>query len=181
MSCVIATPKAELKITVVKDGKVLKEHKQPANSWLKNFYAWFTMVMKLGSSQDVTDENGNSFKIAGALGNTYIWDYESSTRTRLAIGTSDQAFDVNQYSLGNKYAEANVSYVAYDAENRKITVRTSISVSSTIYVRETGIKFYNVKGTDATLYPLFIERTVLSEPVEVPSGASVIVEYTLQA
>jgi len=179
MAIAIPKPKATVEIIVTdKNGKVIKRHKQEANSWLKNYYAWQAILFKLGETQELVDQTGATYICGGGI--TYTWDEPVGCNIGIAIGTSNLAWDVTQYALGSKYEEAAVATITYDAVAKLVRFSTSITVSVDVTVWETGIILRGIYEQGGSQIFVLIERTVLTASVDVPAGASISVIYTLQ-
>ncbi|MHC1579172.1 MAG: hypothetical protein ACXQTZ_00705 [Candidatus Alkanophagales archaeon] len=171
-------PKLKLRIEVYdRNRRLLKVHEQEARSWLQNFYSLMSMLMYISTTTKVIDTTGSGRDISGAAG-SYTWDYEANTM--IGIGSSDEAFDVKQYKLGNEIATSYVDSSTYDIDKKQVVFSAEFSFSAAATIRETGIMYENVRDSAGNLFNMYIERTVLDTPISVDAGQILRIFYTLQ-
>jgi len=171
--------KCKVKIEVFdENGELVKKHEQEGNSWLSNFYIWFSLMMQLGITRVLVDETGATYRYGGAI--TYTWDENLAARTHIAIGTSDELWDINQYKLGAKYAQAVVDASDVDVYGKKVTFSAGIRVTSDVVIKETGVLFYLILESTGAGKTVLIERTVLDAPISVKAYQTVRINYVVE-
>jgi len=171
--------KCKVKIEVFdENGELVKKHEQEGASWLNNFYVWFSLMMQLGIARALVDETGVMLDFGGAQ--SYTWDEYTAARTHIAIGTSDEPWNINQYKLGAKYAQAAVDASDVDVYGKKVTFSTSIQVTSDVVIKETGVLFYLIWTVGGASKNVFIERTVLDAPLSVKAYQTVRINYVVE-
>ncbi|RLG80404.1 MAG: hypothetical protein DRO40_11225 [Thermoprotei archaeon] len=172
-----------------KNGKLIKKHRQPAHSWVKNFMN----ILRYGfANHDVpcTKQDGStvSITINASLG----WFLRVTAGAGddshgLMVGNGSKAFEVDDYSLDSKiphgsnanqlvYGETTVENVVDDGSKLYFRIIRTFSNNSgsSITVTEVGLA---VAGADNK--PL-IARDVLDSPVTVPNGGTLTVRYIIQ-
>lgn len=180
MSEELEGPEIKVALTVKdKEGRVISKHEEEAHSWLNNYYKWLAALMRIGSIQPVTSDAGNVLSIVAGKG-LKSWDADTSASTNIAIGKSDAVWDVNQYALQDLITHQEIEKVSDDATARTVIFQASITPASAVTIKEVGILFTLVTPVPSgAVFRLYIERTVLGTPEDVPEGGSVIAEYTI--
>lgn len=175
--------KGIVRIKVYKDGKLLKEHEQEMNSFLRNYdhiIALLSAHYRYSPTKVVTlyDQAGNSIDVYG-LKNT------SNNPPRIHLGEGTTPVSPDDYQLASKFGATNVTAFDYDSANRTITVRGSWTNNKgyEVTLNEVGLTFqptlYNSGTGDSLVYEILVIRDLLDSPVTIPDGASVTVEFTI--
>ena len=172
-------PKMELSFVVRNpEGKIIREMKQKAHSWLRNYYIWFEMLMRLGPSQTVKDSSGKDKVISAAHAKT--WDSRAAAKNGIGIGKSGVAEDISHYALQDLAFVAVVNKISSSPTEKTVTFQADISCTSEVSIKESGIFFHLIQDTSGLAFTMYIERTKLDSPVSVPAGGSVTVKYTIE-
>jgi hypothetical protein len=183
------------------DGHIVHEHREKANSWLRNFYNFMAALLlpssaistgtygagclrlktMTGMIVDISAYGGNAlFSSVGSAGST-------SHGILVGTGTNDENFEDStlQTLIDHGTGTGQLSYQAgelgvpsYDDGTKKwtqtITRIFNNNSSGAITVAETGIR------ASANYYSVVIERNKLSTPVEVPVAYKLTVTYTTE-
>ena len=161
-----------------KDGKLVQTTEQDAKSWLKNYYYWLAVLMRLGIAQSITDMTGATTTIIGGAAEN-CWDADSAARTGISVGSSNAAFDVNQYCLQSLENSGEVEALSVDIGAKKVVLTAVMPFGAEVTIRETGIRIQEALTSTGGHVTFYLERAVLGSPVTVPAGGSVTVKYTI--
>jgi len=186
-------PEIFINFQVHKDGKLIFDDKQRGHSWTRNFYNYKCLVgtnaaltnTGFGAGHMSSKNTSGSYDaglsaIAGAITTGGI-----GVTRGIVVGTSDTAFNIDQYVLGalinHGTGAGQLTYQAsaFDSKAYALKVWTATSKRimnnnscGDITVKEIGL--YSDSGGF-----FLIERSVLSPTVTVPDGAQLTVTYEI--
>lgn len=190
------------------DGVVVHEHREKANSWVRNFYNLMAMGMlpalSVGSygagslalkNTDGANKVGSTSYPAsfGTIDN--IKGPTGSNSTGIVIGTGTNAESFNDYILQSiiangtntgqmSYQAGTIGAGSYDSATKKwtqtITRIFNNNSTSSITVTETGIIGNANAQTANASTPTLFERNLLATPVTVPAAYKLTVTYTTE-
>jgi hypothetical protein len=178
--------RAELECELWRNGQKIFWHAQPCQSFTK----WFKRIVGNflsgnGNSNftqlQIKDTSGNLRTIlkVGSSGKPAMY---GNVVTNIAIGTSDAAFDYEQYELQSKLMSATGLTKSIDLQDYDTSVR--FELTGTFNIRtETDIKETGLYGwaTDTNLndYNFLASRDILSTPIHVVPGDVLFVRYRI--
>ena len=198
--------KYEIKLkTVIKDrnGKIISEHEQKCNTYVKNFLLLLNSAFKLDSSPVV--DTGGTARNAGAR---YYWSRwcdgnctvagcggwsalagEGDDTFGIVVGTGNTPVTADDYNLESKIAHGtDAGQLSYNE-----TILYGPFVTGTAVVQVFRRQFTNNSGTDITVneiglivktsydnYLVMIIRDVLDTPKTVPAGDSLDIGIVLK-
>jgi hypothetical protein len=189
-------PEIFIGLQVHKDGELIFDDKQRGHSWTRNFYNYKCMIGTNARSTSTLFGIGYlSGKDTTGAYNAYLYNMSGDMTTGavgaargIVVGTSDTAFNIDQYALGALIAHGTgVGQLTYQASAfdskayaSKVWTATSKRVFNNnsggdITVKEIGLYGYTVYNGWLTLH----ERSVLSPTVLVPNGAQLTATYEI--
>ena len=172
-------PRGKLIIEVFdKNGNVEKKHEQPTNSWLANFYALMTLLFHFGKVIKMVDSSGYIRNFSNTI--TYTWDLYSGAGCAIQVGSSDKAFDVQDYKLGSPILWSVVDNSDFDPYGGRVTFSAIIHPSADIVIKETGILYVYIYNTSGGRENVLVERTVLTEPITVKANQYARINYVIE-
>ena len=187
-------PEIFIGLQVHKDGELIFDDKQRGHSWTRNFYNYKCLIgtnatiantgFGAGHMSDKNifgNYNGNLALLRGALATG-----GAETINGIVVGTSDTAFNIEQYALGALIANGTgAGQFTYQA-----SAFNSKAYASKIWTSTCKRIMNNNSGGDITvkevgLYPQYngviflMERSVLAPTVLVPNAAQLTVTYEI--
>lgn len=187
-------PEIFIGLQVHKDGELIFDDKQRGHSWTRNFYNYKCLM---GTNASITNASFGAGYMSGkrydGVMDTYIQYISGQVTTGvLAIthgivaGTSDTAFNIEQYALGALIAHGTGSgqlvYQASGFVSKAYALKVWTATSNRIFNNNSG---GDIVVKEVGLYPQYggsrylFERSVLSPAVTVPNGAQLTVTYEI--
>lgn len=183
---------------VHKDGKLIFEDRQRGHSWTRNFYNYKCINGTNAGYTNVTfgagymsgkcqscgmGQSGYLAALAGQLTTGTL-----GTNYGIVVGTSDTAFNIEQYALGAMIVHGTgAGQLVYQASGFD-----SKAYASKIWTTTSKRIFNNNSGGDITIKEVgllpqsqyvtrdfLVERSVLAPAVTVPNGAQLTVTYKI--
>jgi hypothetical protein len=185
-----------------KDGKLISKEKGKSDP----FTTWFITMLRsfFYGDSSMADQTVGLYATDGASHDFYLKTTTGKGHVAIAgnagagvdtygiqVGTSNTAFNKNQYALQAKIAHGTgagqLQYLASSVET--VTAEDSIErfrvvrgftngSGSTITVKEIGLVIANQKE-GLTLYNFLMARDVLTTPQDVPDGSTLTIRYRI--
>jgi len=186
-------PEIFIGLQVHKDGELIFDDKQRGHSWTRNFYNYKCLI---GTNAGYTNVNFGTGYLSGKNNEgsviSYLRNIEALTTGSVAttygivVGTSDTAFNVEQYALGALIAHGTgagqLTYQASGFNSKAYALKVWTATSKRIFNNNSGGDI-TVKeiGLYSAYYSLayLTERSVLSPTVLVPDGAQLTATYEI--
>ncbi|MBS7270397.1 MAG: hypothetical protein KIH10_16370 [Candidatus Freyarchaeota archaeon] len=184
-----------------KNGKLLDKQAGKSHTWVRIYTRFLREIFANQDGQNrtfsATNTSGASVTAWAGSGGTSQTHLAFASRAPanndaygIQVGSSDTAYNRDQYSLQSKiahgsgsgqllYGEVTVEDVALEDSTERFRIIRAFTNSSgsAVTVKEIGIVILNRAGTTLGLF-LFV-RDVLASPISVPDGASLTVRYRI--
>ncbi len=176
-----------LDIKIVKHSKTIDRRRQPANSWVDNYYQW--MAGNIRPSYDhyfwlvpTSDHPSCTTKKKCICKNTGGWFESDFLTLNIEIGDSNASWRMDQcYLQGNThYGVVKDLWLDYRSSWTNIKMKSEITVDEDFYVREVGMIMKFMKDVYGNVFHAMFDRSVIGAGMFVPSGSKVIVTYTIR-
>jgi len=189
-------PDIFISFQVHKDGKLIFDNKQRGHSWTRNFYNYKCLVGTNAKNSNtgfgaghMSDKNiagvysGEIAYLGGALTTGAI-----AATKGIVVGTSDVAFNIEQYALGALIAHGTGSgqlvYQASAFDSKAYASKVWTATSKRIFNNNSGgditvkeVGLYAIYSWDGSTY--LLERSVLDPTVLVPNTAQLTATYEI--
>lgn len=165
------------------EGKLMERRVKKSDSFVKNFASMIQIIFEpaSGVSYGLTDIGGTGrgyIKDKSA----YSWYYISGTSlVEIGIGSSDAAFGIENYTLGNPIAWNTVSSptLAILGNQMNVSISTTFSFDASYTISETGVRVYLNQETGYDYWNLIL-RDLISPSISVNAGDTVTITYIIQ-
>jgi hypothetical protein len=152
--------------------------------WLIRFMAGLFTGTGVGGavSVGITDITGGTPTLYIKAGScslpVLVSTYGCENRLYISLGSSSTLPTIDDYRLGNKFADA-VSSIVVDENNGIIRLYATFTFSSNVTIAEVGLEWSGAVGSASTCRRFLVDRTVLPSPVSVPANTPIIVTYKI--
>lgn len=188
-------PEIFIGLQVHKDGELIFDDKQRGHSWTRNFYNYKCLI---GTNAGYTNGNFGAGYLSGkgedgsVIYTVYLRNIgalttgSAATTYGIVVGTSDTAFNVEQYALGALIAHGTgagqFTYQASGFNSKAYALKVWTATSKRVFNNNSG---GDITVKEIGLYPqnhdviFLMERSVLSPTVLVPNGAQLTATYEI--
>ena len=173
---------------VVKEGKVIKRHRQKSRTWVRN---WISIIHGAFARQDIslTKQDGTTTTLGYGDSISYLSVNAAAGDDShgILVGSGTTPYSPNDYALANKiphgtgdgqlyYGSTVVTDIVDDGTSLsfKIVRTFSNEGSVNVTVNEVGLAVY------ANGYNILVARDVLSSSISVPAGSSLVIRYIVK-
>jgi hypothetical protein len=109
---------------------------------------------------------------------TFFCTYNCENKLYISLGSSSTLPTIDDYKLGNKFADA-VTSIAVDEVNGIIRLYATFAFSSNVTIAEVGLEWSGATSTSGGCGRFLVDRTVLPSPVSVPANTPILVTYKI--